>query len=97
MDLYCSRLYCFQIQLSKSLDHGGIVLQIVPIRLPPSIVRTIKTIYNLIIPIVHATLENITSLLPSVLLVVCSMGNSAKGNEQVIFFWYSYGDNDFIV
>ena len=44
--------------------------------------------------------ENITSLLPSVLLWVHSTSNNANGNKWVIFFsgtaWY-YGDNDFII
>ena len=51
--------------------------------------------------------ENITSLLPSVLLRVHSTSNNANGNKQVIFIsgivwyisgivWY-YGDKDFII
>ena len=42
-----------------------------------------------------AILENITHLLPSVLLRVRSTSNNANGNKRVIFF--SYGDNDYIV
>ena len=45
-------------------------------------------------------MENITSLLPSVLLQVRSTSNNANDNKRVIFFsgiaWY-YGDNDFII
>ena len=39
------------------------------------------------------------SLLPSVLLRVCSMSNNANGNKRVIFSGIVsyYGDNDFII
>ena len=47
-----------------------------------------------------AILENITSLLSSVLLLVHSTNYNANSNKQVIYFfgivWY-YGDNDFLI
>ena len=47
-----------------------------------------------------AILEDITSLLQSVLLRVRSTSNNANGNKRVIFFssiTRYYGDNDFII
>ena len=52
--------------------------------------------YTLLIkPLLCALLpENITSLLPSVLLRVCNTNNNANGNKRSGIAWY-HGDNDF--